>query len=281
MTLITILIAAGLQRFLGFGAWFKSAWFSVYIGWWRPVTSKLNNWLVILVIILPVLAVLGLVNYLLGGYFLGLVKLLFMVVILLGCLSAQNIKQELREYFVAMQKDDLSVAYNAAKDFIAGFDQLDEHKLVAHALIRTVTRAIFMRSFERIFAVLFWFIIFGSYGAVVYVMLNMLDCVVGMPEVKRLKGWIDWLPLRLLAVAFALTGHFVHEFSYCFKHCWGGIEASREFVCDLGLVALNVDTKPEKEIELAENYAAISLIDRSLIAWVVTVAIFTLGAWIS
>ncbi len=94
MTLVAILICLALQKFLTFGNWLPQEGFEVYLSWLKPITSKLNDWLGIIITVLPILIIFAIVNYILGYYWLGFFKLLFAIVILLSYLNFKSLKRK-------------------------------------------------------------------------------------------------------------------------------------------------------------------------------------------
>lgn len=226
MTLITILVCLGLQHFLNFGNWFKQSGFEVYLGWLKPITNKTGDWLGIIITVLPIFIILGLINYILGMYWLGFLKLLFGVVILLGCLNAEKLSTELG------------------------------------------VQEIFVAAYERIFAILFWYIIFGVYGIAVYVPISMLTT---NSKATIVKNWLDWIPVRLLSLSYALVGHFATEFDLLQKDFFGGSKQTMVLKQDAGKAALTSD----------DPHAAIAIIHRALIVWLVVVAILTIITWLT
>lgn len=66
------------------------------------------------------------------------------------------------------------------------------------------------------------------------------------------------------------------DFSYFLDHLKTGVVDNTKIIIESGLCALGLHAE-DKTGSLAENRAALDMIDRSLIVWIVAVALVTLG----
>lgn len=281
MVLIAILFCLALQRFVGVGGWFKISWFEAYLKWLSPWLSKLNEKLMVLFIIAPVLLVFVLIQLIFTWYWFGLVDLILAVMVLLFCIDARDLKDRLKPYFEGLEKSDMHAAAVSVNDFIS-----DSAIGNIADLRREVTRAILLNSFTKLFAGLFWFIVFGVYGVAAYTLIVMLsrsaprvnpDYVKLAEFAEKIQNVLEWLPARLLGFSYALVGHFNKGFSYCAKNFWKGLDDVRDIAIDSGLAAL--DLSGDTEVDQSENVSALDMINRVLIIWVVGVALITIGIW--
>ena len=89
-----------------------------------------------------------------------------------------------------------------------------------------------------------------------------------------------WIPARMLAAGYALTGNFDGAY-HAYKgraHTSDLSQSNAEVLISTGLGAmLNLDM----EDELASVYAAQALVMRAVIVWVSILAIMTLGGFFS
>jgi adenosylcobinamide-phosphate synthase len=81
------------------------------------------------------------------------------------------------------------------------------------AVSRAAIEAILLLSLSRLFGVLFWFILLGVFGALLYRLSGV--CVERWQEEGaftawplRILHWLDWLPARAAAFSFAIVGNF-------------------------------------------------------------------------
>ena len=103
MILIAILLCLALQRIINI-SWVDVLWFRYYLNFLNPWLVKLNPWLAIGVIILPVLIILFSLHLLLIPCLFGLCNLIFSTMILFVCIDTRDFKNQLNAYFVDLKK---------------------------------------------------------------------------------------------------------------------------------------------------------------------------------
>lgn len=283
MVFIAILFCLALQRFAGFGGWTQLSWFDSYLKQLNPWLIKLNEWLAILLVITPILALLVVLHFLFVWRLFGLLDLVFATFVLFFCIDARNLKIQLATYFTSLEKNNTPAAIDATTNFTGNTSPNNTEEMY-----RAITKAILLKSFEQLFAGLFWFMIFGIYGVVCYSLivsisqraLNIDANYAGIVTLAtRIQLILDWLPSRLVGISYALAGNFNKGFDYCRKNLWLNLAETRKFSVNAGLAALNVETNNGK-ITLTENHEALDLIDRVLVVWLVALALVLLGIWL-
>jgi len=144
---------------------------------------------------------------------------------------------------------------------------------------------LFLVAYQFIFAFLFWYFIFGPVGLILYVTVNILRLHFAalsaedamrktvLPDFIRVQHLLDWVPVRLLGLTFALAGHFSSVFNRWMSELFQNISSDDQYrVVSWGEMALQSDP-----VNMPD---AIQLIHRSLIIWLVVMALFSLGFWI-
>lgn len=293
MTLLVIILTLILQRYLNWGETIsRTAWLNRYLSQMQSVLQKTPLWSNIagvIIIILPVLIVIGFFQWLFNGWFFSILKFIFDFAILWFCLDAYHLKNRLNDYFTSLVKDDVMTAREQGNKFVRAHTSLKFAGESLAGLARAVSCEIFVRGEEKIFGVLFWFIVLGPIGAVAYyliVAIRDLAVKTNSPFVELLLpatqifGVLDWIPVRLLGLSYALVGHFVTGFNYCRKNFLIGIERTTEFAINAGFAGLNMEHIDVIHADAEENQAALALIERAIFLWIVIVAIFTLGGWL-
>ncbi len=138
---------------------------------------------------------------------------------------------------------------------------------------QTDYESVFIAKHEQAFGILFWFLILGPMGAVMYKYL-MVSRLTLSGKFKHqialtdfIHGLAAWLPARITGLIYALVGDFVSGF-----HCWqtcmqSGRMQSSQVLKDCGRASLG--SMPEAE--------GLGLVERAFIAWVVLSIIFALA----
>jgi AmpE protein len=149
---------------------------------------------------------------------------------------------------------------------------------------------IFLHSYQHLFALIFWFFIFGPVGlALYYSVAQLRHYLTGKADenekellkyAQLVQGVLDWVPLRLLGLCFALVGHFVTVFKSWIKQLFGGIQTDQQQAVGWGMIALKHGTDSEQKGSANQAQQAQFLVDRALLVWLVLIALFTIGYWV-
>lgn len=290
MTLITVLISLFLERFVGYLDDFRSLdWFHDYARRVQGLLGGIGDGPigVILILALPLLLI-SLIVSTFSGVMLGLISILFGVLVLVFCLGPKDLELQVQSYIEAgIMEDEARILRISAE--LLGTDELPAG---AAERDRAVAEAVFVQANRRLFGVLFWFIAFGPLGAVLYRLSEQLQARAAFGEAFTLAAarWVallDWAPARLTALCYALTGQFDDTLPVVRKYLLGGFASMAQdntaLLKDAGAQALELDKYLNEETDatgvgIALN-AATNLLTRTLIVWVVVLALLTLGGW--
>lgn len=199
--------------------------------------------------------------------------------VLLYSIGRSDFRIRLHAYFAAWQRGDHEAAYQEAAQAL----DLDPATPINNAaeLHAQVRRGILYLAFERWFAVVFWFYFLGPWAALFYRLLQ-LTLTQHSPEpdrqlVRQWLLWIEWLPARLLGLAFAVTGNFAQCFGTWRQHLAGFtpvpdllVEYSEQAI---DATAARSESAPFTERASAELHEIDALLARSAIAWLVMFAV--------
>ncbi|KAJ9434215.1 MULTISPECIES: beta-lactamase regulator AmpE [Pantoea] len=158
-----------------------------------------------------------LVVWSLKGILFGVAQLLFWIVVGLLCIGAGSVRLHYHSYLKAASHDDEAAhqAMAAELTLIHGVPvECSEREF-----LRELQNALIWINFRFYLAPLFWFVVGGPYGPVLlvgYAFLRAWQSWLAKHHsplersqsgVDRLLHVLDWIPVRLAGVAYALLGH--------------------------------------------------------------------------
>lgn len=292
MILIAIFFALGAERlFPAIYALRSYDWLAGYSAWLRLRLGVLEKGASgVLLVIGPLVLLVG-VSYFILHQIQWLLGFALSVLVLILCLGPRNLDEQVDLYVHARESGDSDGAHRAASDLL--------HAQVSGPsfhLNRAVTESILVQSNERLFAVLFWFALLPPFGAALYRLSLVLtqstakerDASEFAQAAARLQAILDWVPARLVALAFAATGSFVDAVSNWrnSKAVWAGKwEASNTatlVASGIGALRLHEEAAPAPEdvqAEVHEIRSAQALVWRALVMWIVIIALMVLAGW--
>lgn len=236
-----------------------------------------------LIVILPG-ALVALLAWLAGHWLAGALLFPLYLVVLAYSLGRGDYRTELDNYLERWQRGDLEAAYQVAMQSGFHIDPAAD----ARDLHLQLRRVALYTGFQRWFAVVFWFALLGPAPALCYRLLHLLYAAPGTdieerPLLARWLYWLDWIPARLLGLAFAVTGNFVECFRVWREHVFvdddtGELLVSFAAQAVPGAAAGSDELGGEHFIELAANEIRElrDLMRRSAIFWLVVLALLQL-----
>lgn len=286
MKLIILLIVLGLERYFGVGEKLRRFfWFDDYLtklhqivddqAWFKNIGGTL---LTIAIIPLAVTIVCFLLKSFSSQGVSMLIWMILSAVVLIYCIGPVDVYRQVQSYTGTQGKRSTS---DIEKQLLDGASPTESH---------AITKSIFWQSNQTLFGVLFWFMLFGIFGALFYRCAVLLREAINQgnkafashaTSVQQIQNALDWIPVRIFTLFFALVGQFSTSFTYWIENLIGSLNNNRRFISEGGLIALGINQDSKSNGAPTEEYqAALSLIDRSLIIFLAIVALFTLGSWI-
>ncbi len=298
MILITLVLALLAERFLGqYQQLRRYDWFSRYVGAVRARLGSVAFWDgpvgVIVTLAVPLFAV-GLVQELLHGVLLSLLGLVFGVVVLLYTLGPRDLDAEAEAYCAAVEAGDAENSQHSASELL-GYDAPSD----PWTRSRTVTDAVLAQSNERLFAILFWYALLGPLGAALFRLAALLPDSLRpgdaegagyIAAARRLHEILAWLPARLVALSYALSGSFedaMHGWNdYQQEHAGQLTDANSAVLMRTGAGALRLDAEgpapdeqsPEAHVAMVKS--ALGLMWRTLVIWLGVLLLLSLAGLI-
>ena len=130
-------------------------------------------------------------------------------------------------------------------------------------------KASFLQANQNIFSVIFWSIIFGPAGALLYRLNNIvIDYYKKTSDVskaaQKFNQVLEWIPIRLETLAYALMGNFNVTMRCWMQHARKGLSNNEKMLKECATASL------DKDVSLTH---ALQIIDRALIVWLVIMAL--------
>lgn len=239
-------------------------------------------------IALPVL-ICALMQWAFSGWMLGLLAFAFAVCVLWICWGPRDLS---RDIDAVIKAPDSERRRAVAQDLRPEGDEM-ALPFEAHALVD----AAFRSALQRWFGVLFWFLLLGPTGALVYRLAQQLahssslaiaQPVDGRVLAQRLAALLDWIPAHLMVLALAIASDFD-----AIVHAWREYHERRQgyFTLDLGFLSAIARAGVDADVIAGDGYTEdvddplVELIDaralmlRVLIVWLAVAALFALGGW--
>jgi membrane protein required for beta-lactamase induction len=274
MTFIIICIALIVERFFHWTDLRHWRRFMQYEQWIARYINHLPSSVSLILCLLPPLLLVGMIEHVVSGWLYGAVKLIFGIVVLLYCLGPNNLWAQVYRCLSELHKDDPATGAKLVETYFG--IPIEEESQLFHQLF---VKAIFLAAQERIFSVIFWFVLLGPVGAVLYRLIGFSSeqSALGVRDTAvKAKKILDWLPVRIFTLFFALCGHFKNVFIIWKKYLFKGLNENIFLLNECGIAALDVvengcipeDGSAEKE--------TLELLDRVFVMALVVVAVVVL-----
>jgi len=298
MNLIALLIGLVIERLATqLFHWRRMRWMDRIIDFGFAQAERVANWpalipivLLAIVLVLPVFAVI----FGLGGTLAGFTYLILAIVVLFFSLGPQDIGEEATDYCKALESENEEEVQHAAKAIVEGEVPDD-----ARARIQCVEESICVQANNRLFAVIFWFVILGPLAAWAYRVTDLIrrravftaaraetpddNALMMRDAAVTLHGWLAWIPARLTAVGYATAGHFDEAIAAMRapteERDATSSEHSEYLLARVGVAALALQDKPDETITergVRGAVAANRLVFRLLLIWAVVISAMTL-----
>ncbi|MEE9552244.1 MAG: regulatory signaling modulator protein AmpE [Gammaproteobacteria bacterium] len=288
MALIIILIGLLVEHFVGVSDDIRRLdWFNQYVHWLENRLTQYKVWNgaagVIITLSGPLLIIL-LIDYVLLSLFMPL-SLLFALAVLLYSLGPKYLNPQLDDYIHALEAGDEMQADELALEFL---NRDDTHQRNEQAIIENIL----IQANERLFGIIFWLLILGPFGALLYrlaslLRLEQLDIHGSYPDASRdLYNILNWPTARLLALGNALSGHLVDAFEAWGKNEKNSLQLNEVVIKASGLGALQYRPQSSNADDtLAEDSGywfrmVQGLLNRTLIVWLIVLGLMTLAGWL-
>jgi len=274
MKVIIILACLAVQRFLGVRLSLADFdWFKPYMGLVRKINGgkELSGYDGLAFAVLPAVLLIGILDLIFSLH--TVLGFVFALAVVFYCLDGRDMARRLKAYLGSGEGDP-------QKELLAFVGtNLPES---TNAKARVVSNTIFQESMHRVFSVLFWYMLLGVFGAFLYFMVQMVSQrarssdpeLVGLTDSSTLVlGILDWVPVRLTGLGYALVGAFGKVFGGWMKNIVTGTGTADRLAAEFGLAAINADFASDEKANIEENKSALEIVFRAQIVWIVVIAV--------
>jgi len=268
-------------------------WFDRYYDVAIRIVSSWPSWAtyfgLILILALPALPV-YLVSYYLQSSenIWDFDYLAFAVLIVFFCLGPRDLDSEVHEYCEARDRGD-----DEAADRV--LIEMSESERPRTSDIEIVEDAIFVQSINRIFGVIFWFVLLGPVGAWIFRVSDLLRRRIVFQHlraeegdetilnaIEAIYGILKWIPARLAMLGYALSGSFddaINAWRAELSADGTPIDVRNDLlVARVGKASMaGYLDEPANSSAAARN--SMRIVHRTVFIWVIVIALLTLFGW--
>lgn len=221
-------------------------------------------------------------------------------------------------YFTSIQLALNSGDEATARNLLTEWTGQDSTGMNVNEISRVAVENALVTTHRNVFGVFFWFLLpLGPAGAIMYRVAEHLARAWNEPEHLKNEAfgkfankafyWIDWIPARLTAIAFAVVGNF-EDAIYAwrnFAHRWsdeaigiilsagGGamglrLGSAREIAASLppadaatiDVVSAEPDSPPGEEATVRALQSTVGLVWRALLLWMLLLLLLSFAVWL-
>lgn len=258
--------------------------FSWLHAWLEKIGQSSAAAVLVLAVGLPALLC-ALVQAALDHVLFGLIALVFSTLVLYFCWGPRDLERDVEAAVEAPDAERRAAALRSLRGSDAAVASSPE----------TLVETVFAASLSRWFGVVFWFVVLGPAGALLYRLAQLIawsadiardESSTTTETARRLAAILDWAPAHLMALCLALASNFdvVFKTWHDYHLAHGGY-----FTLDLGFLAaiarasVDADVAAEDhEVAAAHNPAiiledAMVLVRRVLVVWLTLIALIVIG----
>lgn len=216
---------------------------------------------------------------------LGLIAVAFSVVVLYYSWGPRDLERDVETVVKAPDSDRRAVALRALRD--------SDHLTFTP---ETLVESVFAAALSRWFGVLFWFVVLGPCGALLYRLAQLIafskefaheESASTQMSAQRLASILDWAPAHVMALCLALASNFDVVFKTW--HDYHRAHGKGYFTLDLGFLAAIARASVDADVNAEDHYGAeaqnpnvvledaMVLVRRVLVVWLTLIALIVIG----
>lgn len=254
----------------------------------------------ILIALVPPLLLVGLFQYALDGRLFGLASLVFAVAVLFYAWGPRDLDLDVQ---AVLDAPDAAARRAAAMSL---WSDPEAVSLESGSLVD----AVFRNALRRWFGVLFWFLLFGPFGALLYRLTERAahgPFARALPHetalgVRTLLSALEWPVAQLMTLALAIVGNFDTVLAAWRDNEGASFKLDNRFLGAVGRASVRTELAEEvgdyagdADADVAENAVAktsvlgelpelrdaMSLVWRVLLAWLAVLSLFVIAGYVN
>ncbi len=207
--------------------------------------------------------------------------------------------QSLRQHALAVVQGYNARGIEEARHQVSRIVSRDTDSMDEAAVARATIESVLENGSDAIFAPLFWFLLLGPVGAVIYRLANTLDAMWGYRNSRfehygwasaNLDDWLNYIPARLTAASYALLGNRSRALDCWRRQARDCVSPNGGPVMCAGAGALGIElgggavyhgqwqsrTVMGKGLTatIVDIERSVGLIDRTLVLWLLVISVF-------
>ncbi len=284
MAFLSILIALLVERIIPqFIEFRRFDWLRDYSQWMVDLLrlDRLGAWLASALLLLPLLLLVWLLEAMFDNALFGLFELAFNLLVIFLCLGPKELDSQIEQYLDSIEIGDTQRRFNMAgqiSDDAVATELADQ--------VIQVSRALLVLANSRLFAVMFWFVLLGPVGAVLYRLMERLlnqdyleQSMQPINQVMRsMLGWVDWIPTRISLFAYMVSGAFEEGLQAYHRGSVSAVdnyELNHQLLQQVGSACITQHDVSDERLAMQLLRKTRGLILRALVVWLLLVLLLS------
>lgn len=284
MALFSLLLALLIERTTSLtSTWQYQHWFSFWVrkvsAFFEPTSISFS----VIAITIPTLSAYLLLQ-LVEGILFGLISLVLWTVLALVCIGCVHYRNLYKRYLLSVCQLDTQGSYHLAAQLL----DVEEINVTNETMLGTrVGRQLSWINYRFYCALVFMMIIGGPVAVVFYASLRALDLMAfkqqlpPMAMIRRMLFLLDWLPARLVALAYVLVGNFANAINVWFSLTINWQAPAYDVVSKVAMASEQMSkSQGEQGVCMQSTCRLVSLAKRTLMLLVVIMSLLTIFGYL-
>ncbi|MBA1201917.1 regulatory signaling modulator protein AmpE [Pseudomonas capeferrum] len=235
--------------------------------------GRVHPWWALAILVLAPVLLLSLLLHVLEPVAYGLLALPVHLGVLIYSLGRGDARAALGPLRDAWRRGDEQAALHVAERDLGIVDDQPQ------ALLIKIQGDLLWQAYQGFFAVIFWYVLLGPAAALAYRLLALCVDNGRQPALIERAGMLrhamDWLPVRVLALSFALVGNFVAVTRIMLHELLSWSIEARQLVARVGRIADDIPDDETGQQSLARLDSLWELVLRATVLWYACFALWT------